>query len=250
MKRNKITGSFLILLMLAAVFLNAQNAETLLKNMDDLMSAPKDKQAIVEITVTKKSDKEKIREAIMLQKGKDKKLYRYTKPENQAGIATLSLPDDITWLYMPAFGKPKKISLLAKSQSFTGTDFSYEDMDSRSYSERYTPALIMSDDEEVFKLELTPKADKTEYSKIVLYLNKKHFYPEKMEYYNNHGDHFKTATYKYSRLNNYWYAEEVLMADHKQDRSTLIIMKDVKFDQGLTDDEFTVEKLKPEEPEK
>ena len=33
----------------------------------------------------------KEREATLKQKGKYKKLYRYTKPEKQAGIATLSL---------------------------------------------------------------------------------------------------------------------------------------------------------------
>lgn len=250
MKQNKIIGVVLICSMFFSFSLYAQDAESLLKNMDDLMGAPKDKQAIVEITITKKSDKEKIREAVMMQKGTDKKLYRYTQPENQAGIATLSLPDDIMWLYMPAFGKPKKISLLAKSQSFTGTDFSYEDMDSRTYSERYSSSMIASDGATTFELELIPKSDKSKYSKIILFLNKEHFYPEKMDYYNKHGDHFKTATYKYSKQSNYWYAEEVLMVNVKQDRSTSIIMRDVMFDQGLTDEDFTVEKLKPEEEEK
>ena len=244
--QKRIQSVVLIFSIFLAFNLHAQNAEQLLKNMDDLMGAPKDKQAIVEIAITKKSDKEKIREAVMMQKGTDKKLYRYTKPENQAGIATLSLPDDIMWLYMPAFGKPKKISLLAKSQSFTGTDFSYEDMDSRTYSERYTPTLLSSDNESVYELQLVPRSDKSKYSRILLYLNKQYFYPEKMEYYNNHGDHFKTATYKYAKQDNYWYAEEVLMSNIKQGRSTSIIMRDLKFDQGLTDDDFTVEKLKPE----
>ncbi len=244
MKPIKFTSILLISLALTAVLAEAQNAVTLLQKMDDMMAAPKDKQGIIEITLTNKSEKEKVREAVMMQKGKDKKLYRYTKPENQAGIATLSLPDDVMWLYMPAFGKPKKISLLAKSQSFTGTDFSYEDMDSKTYSERYDPTLLKSDNEALYVLELKPKSDKSKYSKIVLFLNKKFFYPEKMDYYDKNDTHFKTATYKYKKSGNYWYAEEVLMTDFKQDHSTLILMKDVKFDQGLTDEDFSVEKLK------
>ena len=213
--------------------------------MDKLISAPKDKQGIVEMTLTNKSEKEKVRVALFMQKGKDKKLYRYTQPESQAGIAILSLPDDIMWMYMPAFGKPKKISLLAKNQSFNGTDFSYEDMDSKSYSERYSPTLQKSLSDQTYQLELKPKSDQSDYSKIILVLNKNYFYPEKMDYYDKKGTHFKTATYIYKKSGQYWYAEEVFMNDFKKDHSTLTKMKEVKFDQGLKDEDFTVEKMKP-----
>jgi outer membrane lipoprotein-sorting protein len=186
-----------------------------------------------------------VRVALFMQKGKDKKLYRYTQPESQAGIAILSLPDDVMWMYMPAFGKPKKISLLAKNQSFNGTDFSYEDMDSKSYSERYSPTLQKPESDQTYQLELKPRSDQSDYSKIIVVLNKNYFYPEKMDYYDKKGTHFKTATYKYKKSGKYWYAEEVFMNDFKKDHSTLTKMKEVKFDQGLKDEDFTVEKMKP-----
>ena len=53
----------------------------------------------------------------------------------------------------------------------------------------------------------------------------------------------KLATYKYVKKGNYWYAQEVLMEDLQKNHSTKIVMKDVKFDQGLKDEEFEVEKL-------
>ena len=98
----------------------AQSAASFLKSMDELMSAPKDKTAVVEMILIDKSGKEKVREAMMKQKGQYKKLYRYTKPEKQVGVATLSLPDDIIWYYMPALNKAIKVTLLSKSQAFTG----------------------------------------------------------------------------------------------------------------------------------
>ncbi|MCD4665577.1 MAG: outer membrane lipoprotein-sorting protein, partial [Bacteroidales bacterium] len=156
MRHFKLISIIIFMLIFGVKISVAQNADSLLQYMDNLMSAPKDKQAIVKIILTNKAGKEKVREAMMKQKGKDKKLYRYTKPESQAGISTLSLPDDIMWLYLPAIGKPTKISLLTKSQAFTGTDFSYEDMESRSYSERYTPTLFESLDPENYILELIP----------------------------------------------------------------------------------------------
>lgn len=240
---------YIIFLLVFGVIANqstfAQNADSLLKYMDNLMSAPKDKEASIKMTLTNKSGNIKEREALMKQKGVDKKLYRYTQPEDQAGIATLSLPGDIMWLYLPDFGNPKKISLLSKSQAFTGTDFSYEDMESRSYSERYTPTLLKSDDPEIYLLELIPMSDKSKYTKIIIHQNKTNYYPVKMEFYDKHNEIFKEADYTYTKQGKYWYAKEVLMTDLKKEHSTRILMTNVKFDQGLSDDEFLVENMKP-----
>jgi outer membrane lipoprotein-sorting protein len=111
------------ILILGSQFASAQDAKAILAAMDKIMFSAKDKTGKVTIVLTEKDGSEKVREAEMFQKGADKKLYRYTKPESQAGIATLSLPDGIMWMAMPAFEKPKRISMLSKSQSFTGTDF-------------------------------------------------------------------------------------------------------------------------------
>lgn len=244
MKNCKLNVVLLLIFLLGITSVKSQNAEQLLQYMDDIISAPIDKQATVKIILTDKNGKEKIREASLKQKGKFKKLYRYTKPEKQAGIATLSLPDDKLWLYMPAFKKPIKISLLSKSQAFTGTDFSYEDMSGNSYGTRYTPKLAASNNEEMHIIELTPKTNKSKYSKIILYQDKTHFYPVKMEYFNKNQKYIKIATYQYAKNGKYWYAREVLMTDVQKNHSTQIIMMDIKFDQGIEDDVFLVDNLK------
>lgn len=224
--------------------IEGQNAAQLLQNMDQLIAAPKDKQADVKMILTNKEGNQKIREASLLQKGMYKKLYRYTQPAEKAGIATLSLPGGIMWLYMPSFKAPMKVSLLSKSQAFTGTDFSYEDMSGIPYSEKYTPALVNSDLDNTYLLELTPKSSKTNYSKIMVYLDKTHYYPVKMNYYNQSNRHDKVAVYKYAKKSDYWYAQEVTMTDLKSKHSTTIILMNVKFDQGLKDEEFLVANLK------
>lgn len=220
---------------------SGQDPVTLLKNMDDLMLSPKDRQGDVKIILTNKDGKEKIREATMMQKGTDYRLYRYTQPVSQAGIATLSTPDGVMWLYMPAFKKPKKITLLAKSQAFTGTDFSYEDMESKPYSEQYTAELMRTEDT-AYVLRLIPISDKSSYSQIILTLDKTNYYPILMEYFKR-DKKIKEATYKYQKNGQYWNAREVVMTDLKREHSTKILLSNVKFDQGLTDDEFTLESL-------
>ena len=249
--KNKINTLLVIFLSAFLVFnMQAQTADELLKKMDNIIFGANDKQGNVKIILINRSGKEKIREATMMQKGTDKKVYRYTMPESQAGIATLSLPDGIMWLYMPAFGKPKKISLLAKSQAFTGTDFSYEDMATTTYASRFTPSLIETT-ELAYVMELIPKSDESSYSKIIVTVDKQNYYPLKMEYFDRGKRKFKEATYEYLKSGNYWYAQEVIMADLNKQHMTKILLSDIKFDQGISDDEFTVEKLVPlqEQPE-
>jgi len=246
MKNNKTTWIYLVFVLLS-ITVYGQSAASLLTGMDALMSAPNDKEALVKMVLKDKSGKEKVREAIMKQKGQYHKIYRYTFPEKQIGIATLSLPDDIIWLYMPAFNKAVKVTLLSKSQAFTGTDFSYEDMSGSSYSERFTPKILSSSDDNNYQLELMPKSMKSRYSKIIVYLNKTHLYPVRMEYFDKNKVYFKNAKFNYKKQGKYWYAEEVVMTDLKKEHSTEIILTEIKFDQGIDDNVFTVENLKPKE---
>jgi outer membrane lipoprotein-sorting protein len=65
-----------------------------------------------------------------------------------------------------------------------------------------------------------------------------------MKYYNAQGRMFKEATYTYEKVGKYWNASEVVMKDLEKNHSTIVRMTNVKFDQGLSDDIFTVEKMK------
>jgi len=233
----------IILLTFSFMSAKAQDANAILEKMDKVMFSAKDRTGIITITLIDKNGDEKVREAEIFQKGTDKKLYRYTKPESQAGIATLSLPGDVMWMSMPAFANPKKISLLSRSQSFTGTDFSFEDMTISSYSDSFTPT-IESTGKNDYVLQLIPKDDKSKYSKILLRVDKANGYPIWMKYYNEQGRMFKEADYTYEKVGNYWNAKEVVMKDLEKDHSTVINLSNIKFDTGLSDDIFDVDNLK------
>jgi len=243
MKHSALTIFIAFTLIISSkTVIKAQDGAEIMKKTDQVIFSSKDKQAHVKIIVINDSKDDKVREAVLYQKGPDKKIYRYTQPESQAGVATLSLPEDIMWLYMPAFEKPKKISLLAKSQAFTGTDFSYEDMPTQPYSERYIPKLL-STETNAYVIELLPKSDKSNYSKLVATIDKTNFYFISIAYYDKGNSKAKEAVYKYSKIGKYWNADEVTMTDLKKKSSTKITMSSVIFDQGLSDELFTVEKF-------
>jgi outer membrane lipoprotein-sorting protein len=244
MRKLKISVLTIVLFLYTGIFYaNAQDANTILKKMDDVMYSPKDMTGKTKIILIDKAGKQKTREANIIQKGNDKRIFRFTAPASQAGIAVLSLPNDVMYLYLPAFGKERRISSSVKNQNFAGTDFSYDDMESKPYSEKYTPKLIKTEGD-VYVLELSPKSPKSAYSRLIVKVHKTNYYPAYMEYYDKGNKKIKEATYKFKKIGNYWNAEEIEMTDLKKNHKTKMLMSDVKYDTGLTDDEFTVRKLK------
>ena len=244
MKDSKIRITFLTALIAAGSIFSvyAQDASTILKQMDNVMFSSKDMSAKNKIILIDKSGKQEIREATVQQKGTDKRMFRFTSPASQAGISVLSLPDDIMYLFLPAFGKERRISTSAKNQNFAGTDFSYDDMESKPYSNKYNSKLLNTE-ANVFVLELTPKVQ-SDYLKITININKTNYCPELMEYYDKGNTKIKEAKYTFKKFGNYWNAQEIEMTDLKKNHKTKMQMSDVKYDAGLTDDDFSVRKLK------
>ena len=243
MRNLKLSVAVSALFLLIGYSVNAQDANTILKQMDDVMYSPKDMTGKTKIVLIDKAGKEKTREAGITQKGTDKRIFRFTAPSSQAGIAVLSLPDDVMYLYMPAFGKERRISSSVKSQNFAGTDFSYDDMESKPNSEKYTPELLKTE-EDAYVLKLTPISKKSSYSKVIMRVHKTHFYPISAEFYDKGNRKIKEGTSVYKKIGNYWNAQEMTMTNLKKNHTTKMIMSDVIYDQGLSDDEFTVRKLK------
>ena len=243
MKSKNYLMALIILVFAGSLFCaNAQDANTLLEKMDHVLYAPADMTGTHTIILIDKNGKQETREANIMQKGTDKRILRFTSPASQAGIAVLALPDDVMYLYLPAFGKERRIAGSVKNQNFAGTDFSYDDMEPKPYAEKYTPRLIKSEGN-LFVVELIPKGS-SDYSKIIVHINKTDFYPEYMEYYDKGNTKIKETEYSFKKVGNYWSTEEIEMTDLKKNHKTKMQMSDVKYDTGISDDEFTVRKLK------
>lgn len=221
---------------------NAQDAKTILAKMDDVIFAPKDQIAKNKIVLIDKNGKQDVRTADLKQKGTERRIMRFTSPSSQAGIAVLSLPNNVMYLYLPAFGKERRISSSVKNQNFAGTDFSYDDMESKSYSNKYTPKFIKSEGD-LYVLELVPKG-RSQYSKIVAKINKTHYYPVMMDFYDRGNKKIKSTKHTFKKSGKYWYASEIKMTDLKKNHVTKMQMLNVSFDTGISDDEFTIRKLK------
>ncbi len=241
-KRNLKILAVTILFVWIATPLLAQNGSDILKKVDAVMYASQDMTAVNKIELTNRSGQKDYREATVAQKGTSYRIFRFTQPASQAGISVLSLPGDIMYLYMPAFGKVRRVSSSIKNQNFAGTDFSYDDMEAKPFLEKYEPKFLR-EEAGLYYLELIPRSDRSAYSKVILSVNRKDYFPVQMTYYDKGNHEVKVADYKFVKIGKYWNAEQITMKDLKKQHTTALTMTKVKYDNGLTNDDFTVRKL-------
>ncbi len=236
----------LVLLLWNPLPIQAQTqGQSILKKMDQVVFAPKDKQANVKmVLVNFNSAKIKTKEAVLYQKGADTKLFRFTAPKSEVGISSLSLPGGVVYLYLPMFNKPKKMTSIANSRTFNPSDFSIEDMATKPYTEKYNPVLVKTTDTS-YVLKLIPKSKDASYIYLLAVVNKKYYYPEKIEFFNLERKREKISDYFYIKIGTYWVPREVDMTDLVRNHKTKIIMTGIKLNQGLPDSLFTPENMVP-----
>jgi outer membrane lipoprotein-sorting protein len=273
MKKIKLVCLFLALVILNSVYAE-ENTKTqekelsaieILKKSDSVVNAPKDQEITMKMILIDKKGEEKEREAKMLQKGSEKRMIKFLSPADVRGLAFLDLPDDVMYLYLPAFKKIRRIASHVKNTSFAGTDFTYDDMASINYADGWQPELIGSKKEkglvsvqkeekkewveqefDHYLLELTSKKGiKKDYSKLIMWVRKGNFYPVKIEHYAKDGKLWKVMERrKLKKQGNYWVPKETEMSDLKKEHKTRMVITEVKFDQDLKDELFTQRYLK------
>jgi outer membrane lipoprotein-sorting protein len=238
------TTVILLVSLIGAINVYSQNPAELLKKMDEVIYAPKDQTISIKMTVYDKSGKSSVREAHTIQKGNSMRLFRFTSPASQAGIGILSLPNDVMYLYMPAYEKERRIASSVKNQGFAGTDLSYDDMESKSFVLKYDAISLKSEGND-YVLELKPKPEnKTDYSKLIVTLGKDNYYPKKIQYFDKANNQIKELNnLKIEKKDKYWVATLFEMKDLRKGTKTQLEFTSVKYDTGLSDDEFTVRKL-------
>jgi len=215
-------------------------AEQILSKVDDVVNAPGDQELKIKLVLIDSKGREEEREIVMYQKGSNRRLAKFISPAPQKGIGVLSLPNDVMYLYLPAFKKTRRIASHIKNTKFSGTDFTYEDMEAIRYSEKYDPE-ILEKEENFFVLQLKPKKDvKTDYSKLVLWVRSSDFYPTKIEYYDKANRLYKVMRRdKIEKVGKYLISKESEMEDLKENHRSRMIIIDAKFDSGLSDEIFT-----------
>lgn len=182
----------------------------------------------------------------------DKSLIIFDRPADVAGTAFLSYthatkPDD-QWLYLPALKRVKRIASANKSGPFMGSEFAFEDLSSQEV-EKYSYRWLRDeslDGRDCFVVERIPEYEHSGYTRQVTWIDKEHYRPQKVEYYDRKDAHLKTLTmHEYEEyLGRYWRAHRMEMVNHLNGKSTTLTWSDYEFRNGFTDRDFDRNTLK------
>ncbi|MEN3185618.1 MAG: outer membrane lipoprotein-sorting protein [Atribacterota bacterium] len=207
---------------------------------DEILDTMKEREARFEtqriqgtMLLTDSKGKNETREVIMYSKdeGDDttSMVIRFLSPAEVKNVTLLNLKSgEKMYLYMPAFKKVRLIAGSGKKEKFAGTSFSYEDFGQNYDREEYESTLL-GEDEANYQLELRPKDPDSDYSKLVMLVDKEKFYFKKVDFFDKDGNLWKTL--------------EVLKVEERQDgtiRLLGIAFSDLKEE---TKTVFTMEKI-------
>jgi outer membrane lipoprotein-sorting protein len=242
-KRILLAVLFLAALTCPLLWSQDLSAPAILERVDRTINAPKDQEMEATLILIDEKGNERTRVVQMYQKGEDRRLARFTEPADQRGIAMLSLPGGNIYLYLPAYKKVKRIASHVKNNRFAGTDFTYEDMEAKSYAENYQASLLKTESDH-FVLQLIPHDRDSDYSRLVMWARKDNFVADKIEFYDR-ADRLskRIVCSSIDKIDGYWVTREQEMTDLMRNHRTRMIMRDIHFDQGLSDGLFTERQL-------
>jgi len=183
--------------------------------------------------------------------GTDKMLVRFTRPGDIRGTSFLvwehSGKDDERFLFLPALGRTRRITSSEKTDSFAGTDFTYEDISGREF-EDFTYRLLgdstAASGEACYILESTPVEGEFDYAKSVTMVDKESLLPMSSDYFDSKGRVSRRfRLIRKEKIDGIWTIMEMSMADLDNDHRTDIIITEVRYNAGVDDRMFTRREL-------
>jgi len=236
----------LILVVLIGASSWAITADEILDEVEARTTKFETQKSTAKMILVDSKGREEVREVVMYSKdeGEDviSMIVRFLSPAEVKNVTLLSVKGGETmYLYMPAFKKPRRIASSEKSEKFMGTDFTYDELGG-SYSREDYDSTLVEEAEEVYKLELIPRDPESNYSKLLMEVDKEKFYFRKIEFYDKDGNLWKTLEVPeiQEEEGGSITVKKIDLTDLKENHKTIIEMEEIEKDIPLPDNFFSV----------
>ena len=227
----------------------ALTGDELIIQMDNKPS-PNNSKANMSMTLTNKKNKVRTSKIhTIIKNNGEKQIIWFLSPAEDKGIAFLKIEndDDKMQIWLPAFKKIKRISSKKRSDSFMGSDMSYEDMTTRK-KEDYDFNIIKSEDYNDVKcyvLESIPKNNiRSEYSKHHTWIDSSLLIPLKENSYDKNGKLLKKKEFSYIKMNSFQILKKIFVKNIQKNHSTKLIFDEIKLNIDMKDNMFHEKHLK------
>ena len=235
-------------LVLVAALLAARGAQAdaagdaLLSAVDAAAAAAQTQQLDYDV-VSQERGKPEHKLALRLSIKGDKRLYEFLAPADMKGTKLLFVARGEAYVYLPAFGKVRRIASTAAERSFMGLAFTLVDLQGFPWAPSYSAALESSSEGEATVLAtarqgggLTPGG----WSKIELNVARDHAVPTQIKYRDADGAIARTETRSgYTCEGRVCAPGEIKLVDERTGSSTRLIRTNWKVNEALSDDVFS-----------
>jgi outer membrane lipoprotein-sorting protein len=185
--------------------------------------------------------------ALKLQTNGTSKLYEFTAPPDMKGIKLLILSPTQMYIYLPTFGKVRRIASHTHDQGFLGLAFSQDDLATTSYGAQYV-GQIAAQTPAQYVLVLTAKdVPNATYAKIEITVAKDRMVPLQLNYFDAEGANIKTETRSnYACAGAVCSPGEIKMVDNVKGNWTRLVRKSWQQNVAIPDDVFSARNLAPQ----
>jgi hypothetical protein len=210
----------------------------------------------VEMKIVNSKGKERVRQFSMMrldvEEGGRQMYYTYfRKPHDVSRLTFMvhKLPDenDSRWLYVPSVDLIKRISSDDKASSFVGSDFTYEDVSGRHWTED-THAFVREDmvgDRGVYVIESTPKENYKGFTRKVSFIDRENHLVLREEYYTKGDTPERVFTAeKVETIDGIPTPTFRKMENLKKKQYTTVEFSDIRYGIGVDESVFTERYLK------
>ncbi len=219
-----------------------------------------DESVFVEMTLINKGGNQRKRAIKIITKTNENNiqnsLIKFSSPQNISGTGLLTIEkldnNDDQWLYLPALKRSRRISAANQSDSFMGTDFTYEDLSSEDLSE-FTYLNLGEDTIDGipnYKVKATPlskhKIEESGYSHRIIWVRKNDSIISKIDFYDKNLTLSKGLTAeKIQKINssNVSRPHMVTMKNYKTKHKTVLNYREFKVNTGISAKQFTMRSL-------
>jgi len=252
MRTLVLVGSLVLsLLALSATSVAADiTGKQIIENVDNAPVAD-DARLLMTMTLINDKDQSVERQMWSWKRGTTETALVFLAPDDVKGTAflTIELPDysNDMWLYLPSLGLTKHIDADSKTQSFMGSDFTYDDMGHRDISD-YDYEILREDTYDgnhVYVVKATAHdPQEAGYSHMVSWIRDDIWKPVKVEYYDLSGELEKVQTNsKIEEIDGYWAIAEMVMENVQTEHKTIVAMTKIEVNTGVPAEVFTADGL-------
>jgi len=218
----------------------------LAKKIDQKEQPKSSKSNITMDLINLKNDKQKTKEMISLSKDDGSKMLLFFKtPKRDKGVGFLKIESDEMdkiSLFIPKLKKIRRISSSGQSDSFMGSDLSFEDMLSRNLDDfKYT---LIETTEDMYILESICKDTESAYSRHLSWVSKDQLLITKEESYDKNNKLLKEKLFEHVKISDYYIISTIDVTSIQDQHRTILSINTLEVDGDISDDIFQEISLK------